>query len=237
MDTVNLQNNKVKRRMPLDEYVQRFIDKHKINMENRDGFLSFIIYDKFFDIRKQKLFGSEEYPYAHCKLKVPNKELAEIIADRFNINYYELSLHKNRRTKMHNAYCSLMENSYLVKYFSSSDKTTVMFEEEPDLEKALQKADIILSRAEVLITDNTYHNNGKFWKKNNRNNLVPLRCLVAPSKQFFNWLYSIEGLEIVENNSGDFYYYLCDADNPRKTLRRFTTELVLSIQAGCDKRI
>jgi hypothetical protein len=239
METCNLEKPKIKRRMSLDQYVQGYVDAHRKDMENKNGLLSFSIYDKFFDARKQKLFGIEEHPFADCNLKVLNKELAKQANEKFKIDYYELNLHKNTRTKMHNAYCSLIENSDLIRQFADSDNTKVMLveKEEPDLESALQKAGIIPVLDGTMMLGNAFENYGIICKTNNTNKLMPLRYLEVPSKPFFDWLYSIEGLEMVENDSADFHYYLGEADNPKKTLRRFTTELLLSLQAGCDKRI
>jgi hypothetical protein len=230
MKTCNLEKHKIKGKTTLDEYVKGFIEANQKDIENRSSLLSFTLYDKVFDTRKQPLFGTEEYPFVSCGLKVPNKELAEQVKQRFGINYYELSLHANTPSRMHNAYCSLSENSYLIRHFANSENSRVMLEEkqEPDLEDALLKANVIPAIDGLVTIDSILGSTGIICKTNDRNKLIPLRYLEIPAKPFFNWVYNTNGLEMIENDSYDYYYQLGNDSDPKATLRRFTAELVLS---------
>lgn len=230
MKTRNLEKFKIEGKATLDEYVKGFIEANKKDIENRSSLLSFTLYDKVFDSRKQPLFGTEEYPFVSCGFKVPNKELAEQVKQRFGIDYYELSLHANTLSKMHNAYCSLIENSYLIRHFANSENSRVMLEEqqEPDLEDALLNAGIIPAIDDLATIGSILGNFGVFCKIHDKNKLFPLRYLEIPAKPFFDWVYSNDGLEMIENDSADFYYFLGNESNPDATLRQFTTELVLS---------
>jgi len=234
MKTCSLEEHKRKGKTTLDEYVRGFVEANRKDVENRSSLLSFTLYDKVFDIRKQPLFGTEEYPFVHCGLKVPNKELVEQVKQRFGIDYYELRLHANTPSKMHNAYCSLIENSYLTRHFANSENSRVMLEEkqEPDLEDALLKAGIMPAVDGLVTIGSILSNIGIICKVHNKNKLIPLRYLEIPAKPFFDWVYKTDGLEMVESDSPDFYYFLGDESHPKATLRRFTTELALSALKG-----
>lgn len=209
----------------LEKYVEYIIKAYKEHSADKDMFLSFTLYDSLYEKREEPLFDNE---YLHARLEVPMKELAEQVEKLFDIDFYELSLHMNTMTPMHTAFCSLVENSELVYYFIDQGKGTVKLEDnEVELEAILQKEGIIPVVDGMITVGDAFGPWGVIGMKDSKGDFIPMRYRDIPAKDFFDWVDKTEGIDMLSNDSDDFYYEI--GDDPKEKLRKYTTELLLSI--------
>lgn len=211
----------------LEKYVEYIIKAYKKDIADRNTFLAFTLYDALYKRRKEPLFNDE---YLRAKLEVPMKEVAEQVNRLFEIDFYELSLHMNTMTPMHTAYCSLVENSDLVHYFIGQEKGTVKLEDnEAELEAILQREGIIPVVNGIVTIGDAFGPWGVIGMKDSKGDFIPMRYRDIPAKDFFDWVDKTEGIDMLSNDSDDFYYELGDDPDPKEKLRKYTTKLLLSI--------
>ena len=211
--------------MQLEEFVENYINEFEEKTKDSKSTLDFTLHDTSSDERETPLLGAKHYPFLHAKLEVPTDELATIVQKNFGINFYELSLHVNTFTDMHNAYCSLIENSFLVEHFVKQGKGTVKIEnDEKEFISYLKKQGII-PEMDGVVSVSSIFSSGIIAKKDNKGNLIPLRYYDIQSSKFFNWLYQQQEIIMLNNDSDDFWYILGDNENPQRELRKYTIKL------------
>ncbi|MFA5032763.1 MAG: hypothetical protein WC614_07070 [bacterium] len=212
----------------LNKFVEGFIEAHRKDVINSPAFLSFTLCDELAEGREKLLFGDKDYPYLHAKLEVPSSEVAKRVKKFYGIDFYELSLHVNTTSPMHNAYCALVESTDLFYDFKERNMGIVKLDHAQELENLLNETGKLkLDGIETIGT--AFGPQGIICQKDEKDKLISVRYKEMPVKEFFGIANKIDGLELVDYGSGGFYYELGDESDPKSVLRKHTTALVLSI--------
>jgi len=216
------------RQNELNKFVEGFIEAYRKDVINSPAFLSFTLCDELAGGREKLLFGDKDYPYLHAKLEVPNSEVAKRVKKFYGIDFYELSLHVNTTSPMHNAYCALVESTDLFYDFKERNMGIVKLDHAQELENLLNATGKLkLDGTETIGT--AFGPQGIICKKDEKDKLIPVRYKEMPVKEFFEVVNGIEGLELIDYGSEGYYFELGNEPNPKAVLRKHTTDLVLSI--------
>jgi hypothetical protein len=219
------------------KWVDGFVKAYEQDMRDKRAFLSFTLYAKPDDCVENP-FG-EDYPFLHAHLNAPFAEVAEEVAQLYEINFYELHLHMNTSSRMHNAYCSLTEDWLLVhRFFKSGNLVYLWLEPEnaPFL-GLLQRTGLVPQKdGYVSMGTSLFNPGGVVFKKEETGLYTPCKFETIPAEQFAKFVHESDDIHFVEPDGDDFYYELreCsrDGESYQDALRRQTVELLTYLKTG-----
>lgn len=163
------------------ELIKQSIENLKTTLMNRSFSLELTLMDNSDETR----LGVSHYPFAHLKLEVPEKytpKLVRMVENLYEIDFLQLSLFVNILTEMQNAYCSILMDSCIVKYFLKRDIGTVSIWDPAD------RMDLIHLGLEFC--SKTGEKEGDRFRPFKYNNV--------PAKDFNKWLSKTEDIEILK---------------------------------------
>jgi hypothetical protein len=219
------------------KWVDGFVKAYEQDMRSKKAFLSFTLYAEPDDCGENP-FG-EDYPFLHAYLNAPFAEVAEEVAQLYEINFYELHLHMNTSSRMHNAYCSLVEDWLLVhRFFKNANLVYLWLEPEnaPFLGRLRRTRLLPQKDGYVSMGTSLFNLGGVVFKKEETGLYTPCKFETMPAEQFAKFVHESDDIRFVEPDGDDFYYEFreCsrDGESYQDALRRQTVELLTYLKTG-----
>ncbi|MFQ6052474.1 MAG: hypothetical protein ACE5K4_12405 [Candidatus Hydrothermarchaeota archaeon] len=70
---------------------------------------------------KEEASRGSHYPFIHLDYFVPTREVNKIVLSEYEFSFVDLTLFMNAMTELHNHYCELVRERWLIDYFLERD--------------------------------------------------------------------------------------------------------------------
>jgi hypothetical protein len=216
------------------EYVDDFVKSYERERRKRKTFLNLTIYSGEKDCHYKP-----DYPFLRAHLEAPFAEVAEKVAQQYKVNFYELHLHMDTKSRLDIAYRDLVEDWVLVSHFFRSGYRLYLWlepEDEPVL-KQLRDAGLITKkprRGTVTASWRAYSE--MVFRKAQVGPYQPCRFEIADAGEFLVALNKVPDMEIMKAGGAGFHYeFDCSVkedESYQDTLRRLTIDLLTLAREG-----
>jgi hypothetical protein len=215
-------------------YVDRFVKSYEREKRKEKAFLNFAVYSGEKDCRYKP-----DYPFLHAHLEALFGEVAEKVAQQYNVNFYELHLYMNTKSRLDIAYRDLVEDWALVSHFLKSGHRLYLWlepEDEPVLKK-LRDSGLITKRSRRgTVTASWRVYSEMVFRKAQVGLYQPRRFEIADAGEFLVALKKVPDMRVMKTRGAGFYReFDCSVkedESYQDTLRRLTIDLLTLAREG-----